>query len=131
MIEDIKKLQGYDGYIQFSDKKIRSCDIFKDDDIAMKIDPTAGFIYEAHFCNGVESIQIRQVNDRWLVSTTDLTNKEFDISYEEYISDIENFPYKVKMAQIWETQEDPLCEGMQVKKLTKVVFVGFEKGERK
>ena len=35
------------------------------------------------------------------------------------------------MAQIWATQSDALCEGMEVKKLSKVVFAGFEKGESK
>lgn len=33
---------------------------------------------------------------------------------------------KVRMAQIWEEREDNLCEGMKVKKLKKVVFIGFE-----
>jgi CRISPR type III-associated protein (TIGR04423 family) len=36
---------------------------------------------------------------------------------------------KVKMAQVWEKEADALCEGMDVMKLKKVVFAGFEKGE--
>lgn len=35
------------------------------------------------------------------------------------------------MAQIWEEENDPLCENLSVLKLKKVVFVGFEQGEQK
>jgi len=133
LIEDIKKLQNYEGYIQFSDTKIRACDLFQQGDkISTKIEPTEGFVYEAHFYNETTktSIGIKQVNESWLVSETVLTNEKYDVSYEEYISDIENFP-KIIMAQIWEEVPDHLCEDMVVKKLQKVLFAGFEKGESK
>ena len=127
LIEDIKKLQNYEGYIQFSDTKIRACDIFqKDDGIATKIDPTKGFVYEAHFSNGEESISIKQVNATWLVCVTDISNIT-----EEDTEIFHALEQNVKMAQIWEAKEDELCEGMKVKKLQKVVFVGFVKGETK
>jgi len=127
LIEDIKKLKNYEGYIQFSDTKIRVCDIFQKDDIFTKIEPTKGFIYEAHFYNETTktSIGIKQVNNNWLVSKRVLTDAEYDVSYEEYISDIKNLP-KITMAQIWEVKPDTLCEDMKVKKLKKVVFAGFE-----
>ena len=130
LIKDIKQLQGYDGYVQFSDTKIRSCDIFHNENIATKINPTDGFVYEAHFYNKdkKESIQIRQINDSWIVSTTTLDDKEFDITEEEFIADIQEFPYKVKMAQLWKAEPDEYCAGMDVKKLKKVVFAGFVKG---
>jgi CRISPR type III-associated protein (TIGR04423 family) len=35
------------------------------------------------------------------------------------------------MAQIWEEENDPLCENMPVMKLKKVVFAGFRKGDDK
>ena len=128
LIEDIKKLRNYEGYIQFSDTKIRACDLFqKDDDIATKIEPTKGFIYEAHFYNEITktSIAIKQLNGSLLVSETVLTDEKYDVSYEEYISDIEKFS-KIRMAQIWEAESDTLCEDMKVKKLQKVIFAGFE-----
>ena len=130
VINYINTLKGYEGYLQFSHRPIeREKDIFLTEKTIQVDENENGFIYEAHFCNETESIQIRQVNDSWLVSITEISNVD-EKDTQEYISDIENFPYKVKMAQIWEDKEDPLCEGMQVKKLTKVVFAGFLKGER-
>ena len=136
IIEYINKLQGYKGYVQFSHRPIdKEKDIFVNENPQVKDED--GFIYEAHFCNDKQSIQIRQINDSWLISKTDISHiKDEDI--QTYISDIENFDYKIKMAQIWEPQDDEeneseeikdeLCENMKVKKLKKVVFAGFEKG---
>jgi CRISPR type III-associated protein (TIGR04423 family) len=123
IIEYINSLKGYNGYVQFSNRPIdKNKDIFLDGNV--KIENENGFIYEAHFSNGTESIQIRQINDSWLVSITDISNiDKKDI--QEYISDIEDFDYKIKMAQIWEECEDEYCENMKVKKITKVVFAGF------
>jgi CRISPR type III-associated protein (TIGR04423 family) len=123
--------RNFSGYVQFSHRPIdKSKDIFLNGDV--KVEDESGFIYEAHFYSDTEkkSIQIKQINDSWLVSKTDISHiNENDT--QKYISDIEGFDYKIKMAQIWETKPDELCEGMEVKKLTKVVFVGFEKGESK
>jgi len=124
IIKYINSLKDYEGYVQFSDSKIRECDIFKGfQDI--KLTPTKGFIYEAHFYNGQDSITIRQINDSWIV------DKNIDIP----LTDTETFyakdGLKVKMAQIWEAKADEFCEGMRVKKLIKVVFAGFEKGDSK
>ena len=119
-----RELQNYQGYVQFSHRPIdKKRDIFLGGNI--KVENEEGFIYEAHFCNGTHSIQIRQVNDSWLVSETDISGVN-DIDTQTYISDIEHFPYKVKMAQIWKIEKDALCENMEVKKLKKVVFAGFE-----
>jgi len=126
-IDYSNSLEGYEGYVQFSHRPIdREKDIFLAGEVKKVDTDEDGFIYEAHFCNGAESIQIRQVNDSWFVSTTDISNVR---DTQDYISDIENFPYKVKMAQIWKAEEDPLCEDMQAKKLQKVVFAGFKKGD--
>jgi len=128
VINYINSLEGYEGYVQFSHRRIdRDKDICLAGEVKKVDEKEDGFIYEAHFCNGTESVQIRQVNDRWLVSTTDIVNTS---ETQDYISDIKEFPYNVIMAQIWEEKEDEFCEGMKVKKLTKVVFAGFEKGER-
>ena len=122
------KLQGYQGYVQFSHRKIdKSKDIFLDNN--PQIEDEKGFIYEAHFCNGKESIAIRQINDSWLVSITDISNIDKN-DMQEFITDISDFNYKVKMTQIWEEVKDELCENMPVKKLKKVVFAGFVGGEK-
>jgi len=123
------ELKDYQGYVQFSDREIKKLkDIFLENN--PKIEDEEGFVYEAHFYNEKEkkSISIRQINDKWFVSKIDISNiDEKDI--QEYLTDIEKFNYKVKMAQIWEEENDPLCENMKVKKLKKVVFAGF-KGEK-
>ncbi len=124
IINYINNLKGYQGYVQFSDTKIRECDIFKEfQDI--KLTPTKGFICEAHFSNDVQSISIKQVNNNWLVSTTlftEIDNKNSDIQiYKSIAGDI-------KMAQIWKVKEDDLCKDMKVKEVKKVVFAGFENG---
>ncbi len=120
IISYINELKGYQGYVQFSDRPIdKDKDIFRDfSDI--QVEAKKGFIYEAHFYNGVDSITIKQINDSWLVDVTQNTPLD---DTQTYIG-IDNL--KVKMAQIWEEVEDELCEGMKVKKIKKVVFVGFE-----
>ena len=129
VIEFINSLDSYSGYVQFSHRPIdKTKDIFIDK--SPKINNENGFIYEAHFCNGKESISIKQINNEFLVSSCDISNiKEDDI--QSYISDIEGFDYKIKMVQIWEAKVDDLCEGLKVHNLKSVVFAGFEKGENK
>ena len=125
VINYINSLDTYEGYVQFSHRPIdKNKDIFYDGK-NVKVEDESGFIYEAHFCNGTNSIQIRQVNDSWLVSKTDISNVS-DEDTQSYISDIESFPYEVKMAQVWESDEDEFCKKMKVKQLKKVVFAGFE-----
>jgi len=127
------ELKGYQGYIQYSNRPIdKKTDIFIKDD--PKVDLQDGFIYEAYFCNGTQSISIKQINNSWLVSKTDISNINLDdknnSDIKSYISNIQDFNYKVKMAQIWEEKPDELCENMKVKKLSKVVFVGFQGVEK-
>ena len=128
--EDIVKTineayRDYEGYVQFSHRSIdASKDVFKDGK-KVEISDEEGFIYEAHFFNGTDSITIRQINDGWVV----------DEVKNVPLTDIEVFfakdGLKVKMAQIWKEENDPLCENLPVMKLKKVVFAGFEKGEPK
>ena len=125
VINYINELKGYRGYVQFSHRQID-----RDKDIFIQTDPNVedenGFIYEAHFCNDKESISIKQINNKWLVSKTDISNIA-DADTQEFVTDIEKFS-KVKMAQIWKIEKDTLCEDMKVKKLKKVVFMGFIDG---
>ena len=122
VIEYINELKEYEGYIQFSHRPIDlERDLFpRTEDIVPETKQS--FVYEAHFCKGTTSVMIRQVNDAWLVSETDISLAEFETFHG--IAGL-----KVKMAQIWEAKADELCEGMEVMKLKKVVFAGFEKGE--
>ena len=119
----INSLKAYEGYVQFSDRPIEDIWTQKSD---IRIDSKGGFVYEAHFCNGAESISIKQINDSWFVSTTDVSNIS-DEDTQLYHA----FERNVKMAQVWEEVADELCEGMKVQKIKKVVFVGFTKGDTK
>lgn len=122
IIEYINSLQGYTGYVQFSDRSIEDIFTIASD---IQVDPKDGFVYEAHFSNGKESIAIRQINSEWLVSKTNISDVP-DEDRQTYHA----FEKNVEMAQIWEDEEDLLCEEMKVKKLKKVVFAGFVGGER-
>ena len=127
IIAYINTLKGYEGYVQFSHRPIdKEKDIFYDGK-EVKVEDESGFIYEAHFYNGKESISIRQINEHWLVSTADIPEMKSEDT-QSYISDIEGFNYNIKMAQIWKPKADNLCADMKVMKLEKVVFVGFENG---
>jgi CRISPR type III-associated protein (TIGR04423 family) len=123
----VESLEGYQGYIQYSNRAIsKGKDIFVGTN--PKVEYEDGFIYEAHFCNGSKSVTIKQVNDNWLVSETDISQVSKD-DIQTYKSDIQDWDYDIKMAQIWQSEPDALCKSMNVKKLNKVVFAGFEKGE--
>lgn len=122
IIDYINSLKGYEGYVQFSDRPIEDIFITSSD---IKVDSKDGFVYEAHFSNGKESIAIRQINGEWLVAKTDISNIPEEDKQIYYA-----LGKNVIMAQIWKEEVDPLCEGMKVKKLKKVVFAGFVGGER-
>lgn len=116
IIEYINTLKGCEGYIQMSDAPIK--DIWTTPSTITFI-PQSGFIYEAHFFNGKDSIAIRQMNDAWYVDETkDVPLTDTQIYYAKQ-------SLKVRMAQIWEEEDDLLCENMPVLKLEKVVFAGF------
>lgn len=121
VIKYINSLQGYDGYVQFSHREIvKEKDIFQDRKI--EVENEKGFIYEANFCNKETSIYIKQINNAWHISETDIS-KIPNEDIEEYGS---KYGAKIKMAQIWKSESDELCENMNVKKLNKVVFAGFK-----
>ena len=110
IIDYINALKGYQGYVQFSHRPIDKIkDIFVDNN--PKVENEQGFIYEAHFYNGKDSITIRQINSSWIV------DENIDIP----LTDTETFyakdGLKVKIAQIWEAKADEFCEGMEVKSL--------------
>lgn len=130
VVEYINLLNGFSGYIQFSNKKIAHEDIFYNTNIHVK--NAKGFIYEAHFCDDKNSICIKQINNLWYMSVSDISNLEENDIQIYKSRDIDGFKKNVKLAQIWEEKEDEMCENFKVKKLQKLVFAGFtdEKGEK-
>jgi len=124
----INMMQTFQGYVQFSHREIdREKDIFLNK--PPHVEKEDGFIYEAHFAHKNRSVSIRQVNNLWVISLTDISAVNTN-DIQSYKSEIKDWDYNIKMAQIWEEQNDPLCEGMKVKKLKKVVFAGFESNEK-
>ena len=115
-------LQGYDGYIQYLDTRIKNDDIFIDSEIKLK----DKYIFEANFCNGKRSVSIKLINGEWLVNEIDDIGNDFDLVY----ADLEKFPYKIRMAKIWEINADELCENLKVNRLKAVVFAGFVKEKK-
>jgi len=125
VIEYINSLKGYRGYLQFSHREI---DVKKD--VFIDKDPLVceeeGFVYEAHFANEKESITIRQIDDKFLVTKTDISQ----VPKEDINSFLSITDQKVKMAQIWVKKEDQRCLNLKAPQLKAVVFAGFEKGDR-
>jgi len=121
------KLGGYRGYVQFSDRPLEQKDVFEESDPTVSTGEE-GFVYEAHFSNASESISIKQLNAMWYVSKTSLDDiVDFDYYALEKTSYLKELNSNwIKMAQVWESSQDELCDGMDVLKLKKVVFAGFE-----
>lgn len=131
ILEYINKLNGYEGYIQRLGSKISEDDIFFKRNINVNLQPNE-YIYEAHFFSKSKnkSVSVRQINDTWFVDEVSLNKDDkcnsneapVEVCFEEFYS---KFEAKIKMAQIWEKENDELCEGLHVFKLKKVVFAGF------
>ena len=127
LIDVINSLENYEGYVQFSHRGIeKERDIFIAKEINVAKDEH-GFIYEAHFFNALKRVsqEIKYINGLWYLSEVEQVPSSDEVSYKA------RFGNSVKMAQIWEEQEDALCEDMRVKKLKKVVFSGFEPSKEK
>jgi CRISPR type III-associated protein (TIGR04423 family) len=133
LIKYINSLDGYRGYVQFSDRPLEQKDLFENTNPNVA-SGEKGFIYEAHFSNAQNSIMIRQQNAEWVVSETIISDvKEKDMEYFALEKTTLLTSVKsnwVKMAQIWKSEADEFCDGMEVMKLQKVVFAGFEKEKK-
>ena len=117
VIEYLNSLKGFEGFVRYSHRPIKSGDIFKKEVEVKKED---GFILEAFFCNGKKSIEIKQINDKWLLAEFDLPQKIENEDMDVFESKVAR---RVKMLQLWEEEEE---DGFLVKKLKNVVFFGFE-----
>ena len=136
-----ENLKDYEGYIQLMGKKIDKEQLF----LAGERTPSLGkddLIYEAHFfnANSKKSVSIRQINDGWFVDEIVLRDINLD---PEKNPDVQEFyskfkpdfsakfkDIKIKMAQIWEEENDEFCKNLPVLKLQKTVFAGFLKDEK-
>ncbi len=127
LIAELNKLlsKGYEGYVQFSGCAIDNDCIFSGNN---KQIPThkKGFIFEAHLSDTKkQSIAVRRINKDWYLDEVDITSHSDEMQI--YVGQQGK---NVKMIQIWESKPDEFCEGMDVLKLEKVVFSGFEKDKK-
>lgn len=126
--EIYNELQGeYVGYIQISDKKLEKSFVYQKPQKLEPLNLANSFVVEACFFDGKESIHIRQVNNEYKVTKVNLDEISDNFkSIETFLSDGYG---KVKIATIWEEQDDEFCNNYKVLKPTKQVFAGFKKGE--
>jgi len=121
------------GYIQLSNSRITEDKLY----LTPKILPEwnndiykSNFIYEAAFFDKNSNIStlIRQIDDKWLVNTVDLSELEQNNDYEveKPQTFIAKKAGKIKMINIWQEQNDDLCEDFPVLKHVYSAFAGFD-----
>jgi len=120
----------YEGYVQMSDSRIKSKHLFKTAQTLPKwkeLNNEVRYIVEMALFEPTSkrSILIRQQNSEWLVIDIELEQDEIDNS-DSFFTLTENTP-KMKIAQIWEAEENEFCLDMKVLEPKYLFFAGFEK----
>lgn len=85
------------------------------------------FIIEGNLWNEANStsISIRYVDGRYYIHRTTLTGNTDHSTIKTFVAHrIDEYKY-LRFVQLWETREDPMCEGMEVLEPSKLVFIGF------
>lgn len=122
----------YEGYIWYSDE--REPRVFRGDETVdvekfLRDDADRHFVVEGNLWNKEtqESFAIRYVDGQYRVRRTDMSGADSDkVSEKTFV------PHKIEgvkalvFRQVWEAEEDPLCEGMPALRPKRLVFVGFE-----
>lgn len=71
------------------------------------------------------SISIRYIDGRYYIHRTTLTGETDHSTIKKYVAHrIDEYKY-LRFVQLWESREDPMCEGMEVLEPSKLVFIGF------
>lgn len=71
------------------------------------------------------SISIRYIDGRYYIHRTTLTGETDHSTIKKYVAHrIDEYKY-LRFVQLWESREDPMCEGMEVLGPSKLVFIGF------
>lgn len=123
----------YEGYIWYSDEKeprVFSGDEPVDVEKLLRDDADRHFVVEGNLWNEEtrESIAIRYADGQYRVRRAEVSG-----IVSELVTDKTFVPHKIdgvkalKFKQLWEEQEDPLCECMPALRPKRLVFVGFKK----
>ena len=125
----------YVGYIQISDTPFESEHIWTSPKPLPKWDDlhnTFNYILELCLYNKQtrHSIVARQHNDSWLVLEKQLNDD--DLANTENFETVVKETPRMRIAQIWQEESDPFCEGWKVLEPKALMFAGFEqsKGEK-
>ena len=119
----INGLKNVEGYVQFSHRALDpEKDIWEKDASKIVSENEEGFIVEAHFFDGTDSITIYRHNESWFVDEENIS----DVNGNDIQKYMTRYGRYAKMAQVWKEEGDRLCENRRVAKLKKVVFAGFE-----
>jgi CRISPR type III-associated protein (TIGR04423 family) len=116
----------YEGYIWFSDQpkpKVLRNDRFEFENIGQN-----PFIIEALLWAEKEKVAVHiSHTHRYLIHIYDLkTLENIDNKEISYLAHKIDGVKKLKFRQIWQSEEDSLCEGMDVLEMKAQVFIGFE-----
>lgn len=123
-ITEIPKAK-YQGYIWRSDSD--SPEVLTGDKNDDMLDPKDNsFIIEGNLWDEATgaSISIRYIDGRYYIHRTTLTTEDLKNDKKYVAHRIDGYKY-LRFVQLWETREDPMCEGMEVLEPSKLVFIGF------
>lgn len=126
----------YEGYVWKSDEKVPV--VYRGDaDVELVLDDCENpFIVEGCLWDntGRESIYIRYVDGRYIVSRTIVTDEDLQSERcveKTFVAHRIDGVKSLRYLQYWEPKADEMCEGMQVLCPQKMIFIGFDKKEEK
>lgn len=123
-MKSIKKSK-YEGYIWYSDAT--SPIVYRgNDDIGFDLDDDDNpFIIEGQLWDGKNSIGIKYVDGRYIVSRYEIDDVDHDV--ETYIAHRMEGVSGLKFKRLWRERPDVFCENFEVLEPAGLVFVGFKK----
>lgn len=132
----------YVGYLWYSNEKEPK--VFDGSEMVPEInldEKKNPFIIEGNLWDGRKSIMIRYVDGEYIVRITKVNEEELKASsrassqaYESGSPTLKKYlAHRIEgvkclcFLQYWQAESDKMCEGMQVLRPSKLVFIGFDK----
>lgn len=119
----------YEGYLWYSDNTEPKV-YLGNESFELELDDNKNpFVIEGQLFDGKKSYSIKYADGQYYVNSFDVKSSDFNSKDEkEYIPNSRMKDVnKIKFLQRWKTQEDELCEGMEVLQPAELVFIGFDK----
>jgi len=119
--ESLKRYRDFEGYVQYISKP----GVHRlEPGFEIEEKPNEMGLYSK---DQQKSVMVRFINGEWFIDEVDVSDVLKD-DIETFLSEVKG--YKVRVAQIWEIESDPWCEGFEVQRFIKNVFMGFEKDSK-